>query len=233
MKQPFDYWVIDNFFPEEQAKKLSNEFLDYENPSWFNYNNPVENKKTLNHWYNFPSETYKTFSYLNSPEFIDKIKEITGIKNLYPDIGLHGGGWHIHKNGGKLNVHLDYSVHPKLHLQRKLNLIVYLSENWDINWGGSLELWTHDPDNRSPKNLSVTVDNIFNRAIIFDTTQNSWHGFPKPLTCPDGTYRKSLAVYYLTDPPSDVDPRSRALYAPYDKQKEDFTVLDFIKKRAS
>ena len=231
--KPFDYWVIDNFFPEEQAKKLSNEFLEYDNLFWFDYNNPVENKKTLNHWYNFPSETYKTFAYLNSSSFIDKLKGMTGIENLYPDIGLHGGGWHIHKKGGKLNVHLDYSIHPKLHLQRKLNLIVYLTEGWNTDWGGSLQLWNHDPVRKAPKDLAVTVDNIFNRAIIFDTTQNSWHGFPEPLTCPEGWFRKSLAVYYLTDPPENVDQRNRALYAPYKEQQTNTEVLEFIKQRAS
>ena len=231
--EPFNHWVFDDFFSIERAKKLSGEFLDYDDPNWFDYNNPVENKKSLNNWYCFPPETYKVFAYLNSPEFIDILKGVTGIDKLYPDIGLHGGGWHIHKTGGKLNVHLDYSIHPKLHLQRKLNLIVYLSEDWNIEWGGSLQLWSHDEQSKKPKELVRTVDNIFNRAILFDTTQNSWHGFPEQLTCPEGVFRKSIAVYYLTDPPEGTDPRSRALYAPNENQKDDPLVLDFIQKRAA
>ena len=73
----------------------------------------------------------KYFSIFCSPIFIEKIKSITGITDLYPDYGLHGGGWHMHGTGGNLNVHKDYSVHPKLGLRRKLNLIVYLSEDWN------------------------------------------------------------------------------------------------------
>jgi hypothetical protein len=46
---------------------------------------------------------------------------------LYPDPGLHGGGWHMHGAGGNLNPHLDYSIHPKSGLMRKLNIIIYLS----------------------------------------------------------------------------------------------------------
>jgi Rps23 Pro-64 3,4-dihydroxylase Tpa1-like proline 4-hydroxylase len=171
--------------------------------------------------------------YLSSSNFVSKIKELTGIKSLYPDVGLHGAGWHIHGTGGKLNVHLDYSIHPKLKLQRKLNLIFYLTEDWDLDWGGSLQFWSHDEERNRPKEKKVVVDNIFNRAVLFDTTQNSWHGFPEPLTCPEGVYRKSIAFYYLTDPPENVDQRKRALYAPTQEQENNLEILDLIAKRSS
>lgn len=229
---PFDNWVIDNFLDNQQAKTLSNDFLEYENTNWFSYNNPLENKKTLNNWYFFPPKTYQFMSYLNSSEFISHISNITGINNLYPDIGLHGAGWHIHGRGGKLNVHFDYSIHPKLNLQRKLNIIIYLTEDWDINWGGNLEFWSHDPTTSRPKSREKVIDNIFNRAVIFDTTQHSWHGFPEPLTCPENVYRKSIAMYYLCEPPNDADQRKRALYAPSEKQINDPVIEDLIKKRS-
>ena len=107
---PFYHHIIDEFLDKEQAIKISQEFPEYNSNYWFSYNNPLENKKSCNNWYAFGTETYKTFAYLNSPEFISKLQEITGIEKLYPDIGLHGGGLHIHGRGGKLNVHLDYSI---------------------------------------------------------------------------------------------------------------------------
>jgi hypothetical protein len=157
---------------------------------------------------------------------------MTGIEKLYPDYGLHGGGCHIHSRNGKLNVHRDYSLHPKLGLQRKLNLIVYLTKDWDISWGGQLELWSHDNETNQPKEKVKEVDCIFNRAIIFDTTQNSWHGLPKPLNCPEGVYRKSLAMYYMTDPDINVDPRQRALFVPTEMQKDDIEVKKIIEQRS-
>ena len=232
VKFPFYYQVIDNFFNKEQAKAISNEFPDYHSNIWFCYNNPLENKKSCNNWYEFGPETYKTLTMLNSKEFIKQLQKITGISKLYPDIGLHGGGLHIHGTGGKLNIHLDYSIHPKLKLQRKLNLIIYLEEDWNTEWGGNLELWSHNKEKNKPDKRIVTVDNIFNRAVLFDTTQNSWHGFPKPLTCPEGKYRKSLAVYYLTDPPEGVEPRPRALYAPTKEQENNPEILNLIEERA-
>jgi Rps23 Pro-64 3,4-dihydroxylase Tpa1-like proline 4-hydroxylase len=233
MKVPFDHWVIDDFVSSDIAKQLSDDFMDYNYPKWYFYNNPLENKKTCNDWWEFPPKTYEFFMYLSSSNFVSKIKELTGIKSLYPDVGLHGAGWHIHGTGGKLNVHLDYSIHPKLKLQRKLNLIFYLTEDWDLDWGGSLQFWSHDEERNRPKEKKVVVDNIFNRAVLFDTTQNSWHGFPEPLTCPEGVYRKSIAFYYLTDPPENVDQRKRALYAPTQEQENNLEILDLIAKRSS
>lgn len=228
---PYYHHVIDDFFDKNRAIKISKEFPDYDSIDWLFYNNPLENKKACNNWFVFGSETYKALSDLNSPEFIQKLQDITGIKKLYPDIGLHGGGLHIHGRGGKLNVHLDYSIHPKLKLQRKLNLIIYLTEGWESEWGGGLELWSHDTEKNKPKKKEVTINNIFNRAILFDTTQNSWHGFPEPLTCPEGIYRKSLAVYYLTDPSEGTDTRKRALYAPTKEQENDTQILNLIQER--
>ena len=67
--------------------------------------------------------------------------------------------------------------------------------------------------------------------MIFDTTQYSWHGLPEPLRCPAGVYRKSLAMYYMTNPSIDVDPRQRALFAPTENQKNDIEVKNFIEER--
>ena len=139
----------------------------------------------------------------------------------------------MHSRGGKLNIHLDYVINPKLDLQRKLNLIVYLKEDWDTSWGGGLELWSHNEETNLPDKREVVIDNIFNRAILFDTTHNSWHGLPQPITCPEGTYRKSIAVYYMTDLPEDTNHRKRALYAPTKEQANDSEVLDFIKERVT
>ena len=231
MNFPFYHQIIDNFFNQEQAKLISKEFPDYNSDIWYCYNNPLENKKTCNNWYHFGPETYKTLIMLNSKEFIKQLQKITGISKLYPDIGLHGGGLHIHGIGGKLNVHLDYSIHPKLKLQRKLNLIIYLEEDWNPKWGGNLELWSHNKEKNKPDKRFVTIDNVFNRAVLFDTTQNSWHGFPEPLTCPEGKYRKSLAVYYLTDPPEEINQRPRALYAPTKEQESNPEILKLIEER--
>jgi Rps23 Pro-64 3,4-dihydroxylase Tpa1-like proline 4-hydroxylase len=229
---PFDHYVIDNFLPEKHAIELSKEFYDFDSNFWFFYNNKIENKKTLNSWDKFPPKIYSMFMYFCSSEFVDILKSITGIKNLYPDYGLHGGGLHIHGNKGKLNIHKDYSIHPKVNLQRKLNLIFYLGEGWDPSWGGSLEFWSHDFNKNTPKEMVTSIPTIFNRAVLFDTTQNSWHGLPEEINCPSTFYRKSLAMYYLTDIDHNIENRNRALFVPTKEQENDLEIIKFIEQRS-
>lgn len=229
---PFDHYVVDNFLPEETAELISNEFISYSNENWFVYKNQIENKKTLQDWGKFPKHTYKLFNYFCSPRFVEYISDISGIDNLYVDQGLHGGGWHMHGTGGNLNIHKDYSIHPKLGLQRKLNLIVYISKDWNPDWGGALEFWSHDHGNNKPLRLEKSIECVYNRAVLFDTTQNSWHGLPNPLTCPNDKYRKSLAMYYLTDIDNGIEDRSRALFAPTKEQENDPDILQLIEERS-
>lgn len=230
--KPFRHAVIDNFLNPELVKKIAREFPEYDSSRWFCYQNEIEDKKALNDWNAFPALTYALFQTLNSAPVIDKLSEIVGTQ-LYADNGLHGGGWHIHGTGGNLNPHLDYSIHPKLGLQRKINIIIYVSEQLKAYHGGHLGLWSHDAEQNQPGELLKEVCPKFNRAVIFDTTQNSWHGMSRPLTQPYGVYRKSLAVYYLCEPPVDADPRGRALFAPREHQKDSAEIADLIRMRAN
>jgi hypothetical protein len=229
--QPFPHVVIDDFFEPDIAATLEGDIPPFDDPMWMEYSNPVEEKRALNHWDRFPPVTYRVFNYLNE-EFVRTLRALAGLDSLSSDVGLNGGGWHLHARGGKLNVHLDYSIHPKLGLERRLNLIVYLTQGWDVAWGGALGLWSHDPAEQVPGSLVKSIDCLFNRAVIFDTTANAWHGLPDPITCPAGVYRKSIATYYLTPPREDVSERGKALFAPHGDQKGDPSVLELIRRRA-
>lgn len=227
---PFPHIIFDNFFEDRWAQKLSDEIPALDNPIWHQYNNKIENKYACRQWLAFPETTYRTFSYLCSQEFTNKLSELTGIYPLMPDYGLNGGGWHVHTRGGLLNVHKDYSIHPQLKLERALNLIVYLTPEWDISWGGALGFWS-EKDNQ-PDKLIKSVDCIYNRAVLFDTRKNSWHGLPDPIMCPVDKRRTSIAIYYVTLPSEDSATNTRALFAPTEAQKSDTDVLEFIKKRS-
>lgn len=228
---PFDHCVVEDFLLPNIASQVESEFLSYEDPKWFYYKNAIEDKKALNDWNAFPSLTYKVFRELISEDFMTILSESLGVP-LFQDPGLHGGGWHMHGPGGNLNPHYDYSIHPKVGLQRKVNIIIYMSSDLKDEHGGHLGLWAHDAENNAPGDLVKIVQPKFNRAVIFDTTQNSWHGMCKALVQPEGIYRKSMAVYYLTPPPADADRRERALFAAREEQKGDKSVEDLIRKRA-
>lgn len=230
---PFNHVVIDNFFLPEVADKISEEFPDFNAPFINNHNNPLEIKKTLNHWDKFPSATYRAFTSFGKPAFLENVRNMTEKFDLELDYGLNGGGWHMHGRGGNNNIHLDYNIHPKLHMQRKINIIVYMTKDWQKDWGGGLEFWSHDDVSNQPLKCVKTIENRFNRAVIFDTTQNSWHGLPNAINCPEGVIRKSIAAYYVCAAPCQTEERGRALFAPREDQKGDESVKELIRKRAS
>jgi len=229
--KPFHHVVIDNFLQDDIARAIAAEFPEYNGPVWNEYNNAIEVKKAYNHWDKFPPATYRLFNFLNSAAFTAEMATLCGAA-LYSDPGLHGGGWHSHGAGGKLNMHLDYSIHPKIGLERRINLILYVQPDWKPEWGGALGFWEHDEANRKPGALATQIDCLFNRAVIFDTSMNSWHGLPDPVCCPPGKPRNSLAVYYMCEPREQASDRGRALFAPTKEQANDRSVLDLIEKRS-
>ncbi|GGF27639.1 2OG-Fe(II) oxygenase [Echinicola rosea] len=228
---PFPHLILDDFLDETFAQKLSAEFPLIGDNGLFQYDNPLELKSALNDWNKFPQHTYTFFRHLCSDKVVNHFSELVGVQ-LFADPGLHGGGWHLHQNGGRLNPHLDYNIHPKVGLQRKLNLIIYLPETWEEHWGGHFGLWSHDPETDGPKKLEKEVAIKFNRAVLFDTTHHSWHGLSQAVNTPNGEVRKSLAIYYLCEPPKGTENRQRALYAPNESQKGDEKIAELIKKRA-
>lgn len=229
--EPFSHVVIDGFLTPEVAQSVVNEFPAFDADAWRVYNDAIKVKKLLNHWDKFGPTTYRLFEYLNSRAFVSKLEKLTAC-SLYADFGLNGGGLHTHRSGGKLNTHLDYSIHPKLRLERRINLLVYVTPDWQTNWGGFLGLWRQDASCHAPGELVRSKEPTFNRAVLFDTTQNSWHGLPEPIQCPEHVTRNSLAVYYLCEPCDEAVDRGKALFAPYKEQANDPAVLSLIELRS-
>lgn len=131
---------------------------------------------------------------LNSGPFLKYMERLTGIDHLLPDPSLTGGGVHQYLPGAVLRVHADFNRLPGYELDRRLNLLVYLNDDWQASWGGGLELW--DSEMRA---CVKKVAPVANTCVVFSTTSNSYHGMPEPLACPEGVTRRSLAMYYYTN----------------------------------
>ena len=230
--KPFNHVVIDNFFKTDVALNIFNDMPGYDDNTDARYDNLIEKKRTIQNWTKFSGNIYSAAHYLFTEEFNNCLKELTQQKELCPDYGLHGGGIHMHQAGDYLNVHLDYDVHPKMQMKRKLNIIIYLTPNWKEEWGGNLGLWSHNEETSEPKELISSIVPYFNRAAIFDTTQNSWHGVTEGINSPAGVYRKSLALYYLLPTEDISNRRQKALFKPREEQKGNQDVLDLIKVRS-
>ena len=193
---PFPHIVFENFFEKEFLKKVLDEFPDLSNISKSEkYNSKNEVKLSYNKYENFSFNTKILIDFLNSKKFLNFLKNLTSVsEQLIADPELSGGGLHQIKKGGVLKIHTDFNKHPKLNLDRRLNLLLYLNENWQESYGGQLEFWD--------KNMKKAVKKIspnFNKVVIFSTNDFSNHGHPEPLSCPENTSRKSIALYYFSN----------------------------------
>jgi Rps23 Pro-64 3,4-dihydroxylase Tpa1-like proline 4-hydroxylase len=189
---PFEHIVIDDFLNQEYAETLYKAFPD-NHENWHVYNNPIEVKFTFDDINSLDTPLKNYFYYLSTNILTDLFRQITDIHDLCHDEYLHGAGLHSHPRYGRLNMHLDYEKHPHTGKERRLNVIYFLSKNWEPSWNGQNQLW----DSNMTQCVTKT-DVKFNRAIIFKTNDVSWHGLPDKILCPPNIYRKTLAFYYVS-----------------------------------
>jgi len=191
---PFPHVVIDDFLPEGALRAVLSEFPEPERADWIAFDNAAEKKLATKSETQMGDWTRFLLYQFNSSVFIDFLERLTGIQGLLPDPHFWGGGLHQIERGGFLKIHADFTRHPVLPLDRRLNVLLYLNEGWQEEYGGQLELW-----NREMTRCVVRVLPTFNRCVIFSTTAFSFHGHPDPVACPAGETRKSLALYYFSN----------------------------------
>lgn len=193
--RPFPNIVFENFFEPNFLKSVLGEFPDLSQHNAKQFENAFEKKWAGNGEALFGENTKSLMNYLNSEPFLRFLQELTGIKEtLIGDPYYVGGGQHEIKRGGLLKVHVDFNKHPLLGLDRRLNVLIYLNEDWQESFGGHFELW-----NKSMEQCEKKILPSFNKLAIFSTTDISYHGHPDPLMCPEDRSRKSLALYYYTN----------------------------------
>ena len=191
---PFPYIIFDGFFPEEILKLACSNFPDdaLKSDRVFDINYGGHHKRQILP-YDCSAQAQALFHFMNSQPLLQFLEGLSGIDGLIPDPYFEGAGYHEIVQGGLLGIHADFRINNKLHLQRRLNLLVYLNPDWDESWGGQLELW-----DQSMAKREASIYPILNRCVIFNTDALSFHGHPDPLQTPDGIKRRSMAMYYYT-----------------------------------
>jgi 2OG-Fe(II) oxygenase superfamily len=135
-----------------------------------------------------PEPFARLIEQLSHPSTLQAIETITGIKGLLPDPYLHGGGLHMSGPGGVLKPHTDFHIVRTLDLHRRLNLLLYLNEQWTESDGGCLEFGEPTSSDRA------VIVPTWGRCVLFETDDRSVHGFPVPVR--EERYRRSIALYY-------------------------------------
>lgn len=194
---PFPHIRLTDFLDPGVAHSIAEEFPAPGTEAWTQYKHHNENKLGMAKRELFPPKLRAVADELNSPEFVAWLSRLTGISGLVADSSLEGGGLHQSGRGGFLNVHTDFSMHHyHKNWRRRVNVIVYLNPGWKEDWGGAIEFW--EKGDKGMKGCGAKYVPLLNHAVIFTTDDRSLHGFPDPLTCPEGESRKSLAFYYYT-----------------------------------
>lgn len=189
---PFPHIVLDGLFDDADLEAVLADFPKPDGTRWMRFDSPHEKKLGYYHEQSTISDRVRHFlDAMNGFEMLLFLEALTGMEGLIPDPYFGGGGLHQIEPGGFLKVHADFNVHPKLKIDRRANMLVYLNKEWREEWGGHLELW----DSSGPRRK---IAPLFNRTVIFSTTDTSFHGHPHPLLSPQGVTRKSVSLYYYT-----------------------------------
>ena len=198
--QPFRHVVIEGFFQPAFCAALLKQFPAFDEKGAINEDGAVGGKSTQERVRSLGRPYEQLDDLVQRAEFLQLIGTVTGIDDLRYDPYYFGGGTHENRHGQDLDPHVDFNYHPVTHQHRRLNLIVYLNEEWDTRWGGALQL--HRDPYRPPKEDEIkTIAPLLNCCVIFETNEHSWHGFER-INLPGHMQklsRKSFALYYYTD----------------------------------
>ena len=196
---PYKHLVIDNFLDSEMANLCLQSFPDLTDESWEHANDvdiEIKYRTTWKSEFDIPDGIVDVIRIMNSSYFLQAVSQRFAIPKVMPDPYFTGGGLNVTKAGGLLDVHVDGNYHDASGLNRRLNALIYLNPNWKPGWGGEFGLYDENGDV-----CLKEVEPIFNRLVIFDSHDKSFHGLPAPLNFPDGETRKSIILYYYTKDP--------------------------------
>ena len=191
---PYPHAVIDGLFDEAMLEELLKAFPGPKDRFWHRDDAEREVKLSISEEDRIPAPIRFFLYFLNSAVFTNFLEHLTGIPGIIPDPHLIGGGMHQIERNGKLAIHADFNRHERFHLDRRLNLLLYLNKDWLAEYGGDFELWDSGMTHYVKK-----IAPLFNRMVIFSTTDTSFHGHPDELLCPRDRTRKSLALYYYSN----------------------------------
>jgi Rps23 Pro-64 3,4-dihydroxylase Tpa1-like proline 4-hydroxylase len=188
------HFYIDNLLPQEIALNCHEKFPSR---SEMRELNSIREFKSVSAQMDKHAAILEEVLYaFQQPEVVKLFGYITGIKNLIPDSSLYAGGLSAMGYNQFLNPHLDNSHDNDQENWRVLNLLYYVSPDWELENGGNLEVW---PDGVSGE--PVTITSKFNRLAVMATHGGSWHSVSKVKVKKD---RQCISNYYFSPEPLKV-----------------------------
>jgi hypothetical protein len=204
--RPFRHVVIDNFLVPDRARALDEGFPIFDPLKAIDETGKLGGKAVNEDLVAMGGVYRQLAGYLDGKEFPEEISALTGIGKLRHDPTLYGGGTHENLHGQELDPHIDFNIDERAWYYRRLNVLIYLNQEWEESWGGAIEL--HSDPRQPDENRVVSFAPTFNRCLIFETNERSWHGFSR-IHLPEHKRhlsRKSLSIYLYTEEPPDGKP---------------------------
>ena len=194
--RPFKHLYIDNAFSKNIANDCLKNFPSETSKNWIKTNDKDIEIKYRSNWqseFDIPEGIIDVIRVLNSSLILKAISNAFNIKKIIPDPYYTGGGLNMSTKNGKLDVHVDGNYHDASGLNRRINVILFLNKKWQKNWLGEFGLY-----NSTGTICEKKIEPLFNRLIIFDTHDFSYHGLPDPINFPKKHPRRSVILYYYT-----------------------------------
>ena len=211
---PFKHVVIDDFFEPEFARQLLDQFPRFDSALARNEGGATGGKAVNTNIRAISPAYQRLYDAISAAPFLDLVSRLSGIPNLILDPKMFGGGTHENLHGQELDPHVDFNYDEARQLHRRLNLIVYLNPEWRQEWGGALEIHSN-PRNPQENQIRGYVP-LFNRCVMFETNEYSWHGFPRINLPEDKRHlsRKSISIYLYTRtrPAEEIAPLHATFY---------------------
>jgi hypothetical protein len=193
--KPFKHLVIENFFEDGFARRLLDEFPRFDPALARNEGGATGGKAVHTNIQSISSAYRQLYDTIAAEPFLGLVSRLSGIPDLILDPKMFGGGTHENLHGQELDPHVDFNYDEARQLHRRLNLIVYLNPDWHEEWGGALEI--HSNPRTPEENQIGSYSPLFNRCVMFETNEHSWHGFPRINLPEDKRHlsRKSISIY--------------------------------------
>jgi Rps23 Pro-64 3,4-dihydroxylase Tpa1-like proline 4-hydroxylase len=189
-KDTIGYFYIDNLLPPQLADEIANRFPLESN---FSFKKNIRERKYVSAQMNHHNELIEEVLFaFQEDNVVNIVAEICGLKSVKTDDNLYAGGISLMKYQNYLRPHLDNSHDKNRNEWRVLNLLYYVTPNWQSEDGGSLELW-----NRGLDNLPKIIPSYFNRLVVMQTDETSWHSVSE-ITSKDKS-RKCISNYYFSN----------------------------------
>ena len=190
---PFPHVVLSDLFTREALAALQSTF-PITGAGWTDRRHLHSNKHTMNDMSQMPEAHRRAIEELHADPFLGYLERLTGMTELTPDPHLYGGGLHVTARGGYLDMHCDFTESSLMPgYRRALNLLIYLTRDYDPAWGGGLQLGHLDEPGHYFPRIGKTIYPVANRAVLFATSTDSWHGHTEKWA--SDVPRTSMAIY--------------------------------------